>query len=101
MGGHDGVVHLVVGQFLGAGLDHDDLALGGGHSQVELGGVLLLVGGVEDNLAVHIAHLHAADGTVPGNIRQADTPIMAVTSGEQSRSTLMTVAVTTTSLRKS
>ena len=33
--------------------------------------------------------------------RQADTPIMAVTSGEQSRSTLMTVAVHTTSLRKS
>ena len=33
--------------------------------------------------------------------RQADTPIMAVTSGEQSRSTLMTVQVTTTSLRKS
>ena len=33
--------------------------------------------------------------------RQADTPTMAAASGEQSRSTLITVQVTTTSLRKS
>jgi len=68
MGGHDGVVHLVVGQLLGAGLDHDDLALGSGHSQVELGGVLLLLIGVEHDLAVHIAHLQAADGAGPGDV---------------------------------
>ena len=67
VGGHDGVVHDVVGQLLGAGLNHDHLLVGGGHSQIELGGVLLLVGGVEDNLAVHIAHLQAADGAGPGD----------------------------------
>ena len=67
MGGHDGIVHDVIGQLLGAGLNHDHLLVGGGHGQIELGGVLLLVGGVEDDLAVHIAHLQAADGAGPGD----------------------------------
>ena len=68
VGLHDGVIHDIVGQLLGAGLDHDDLLLGGGHGEVQLGGVLLLLIGVEDDLAVHIDHLQAADGAGPGNL---------------------------------
>ena len=68
MGLDDGVVHDLVGQLLGAGFDHNDLLFGGGHSQVQLGLVLLLLGGVHDDLAVHIAHLQAADGAGPGDV---------------------------------
>ena len=68
MGGHDGLVHLVVGELVGAGLDHHHLAGGGGHGQVQLGDLLLLIGGVHDDLTVHIAHLQAADGAGPGDV---------------------------------
>ena len=69
----DGVVHDGVGQLLGARLDHDDLARRGGHGQVQLGGVLLLVGGVIHQSAVHIAHLQAADGARPGDAGHGQT----------------------------
>ena len=68
MGLHDALVHDLVGDLIGAGLDHDHLALGGGHGHVHLGGLALLLGGVEDDLAVAVTHLQAADGTRPGNL---------------------------------
>ena len=68
VGLHDGVIHHIVGDLVGAGLDHDDLLLGGGHGQVQLGVVALLLVGVHDDLAVHIAHFQAADGAAPGDV---------------------------------
>ncbi len=73
VGLHDGLVHHVVGDLVGPGLDHDHLGAGGGHGQVQLGGVLLLLVGVHDDLAVHIAHLQAADGAAPGNVGHGQT----------------------------
>ena len=68
VGLHDGLVHDVVGDLVGPGLDHDHLLLGGGHGEVQLGGVLLGLVGVQDDFAVHIAHLQAADGAAPGDV---------------------------------
>ena len=67
--GLDGVQHGVLVHLVGTGLDHDDLVHGGGNGQGQVALLALLLGGVQDDLAVHQAHLHTADGAVPGDLR--------------------------------
>ena len=64
----DGLEHLIVGNLVGAGLDHDHLLAGGDHGDVQIGDLALLAGGVDDQLTVHKAHLHGAHRAVPGNV---------------------------------
>ena len=72
VGLHDAGVHDLVGDLVGAGLDHDHLLPGGGHGDIHAGGLALLLVGVEHDLAVHIAHLQAADGAGEGDLGIAD-----------------------------
>ena len=73
MGLENGVVHDVVGELLGPGLNHNHLSGGGGNGQVQLGLLLLGLGGVHDDLPVHIAHLQTADGARPGDVGVGQT----------------------------
>ena len=66
--GLDGVQHGVLIDLIGTGLDHDDLVHGGGYGQGQVALLALLLSGVQDDLAVHQTHLHAADGAVPGDV---------------------------------
>ena len=66
--GLDGVQHGVLIDLIGTGLDHDDLVHGSGDGQGQVALLALLLGGVQDDLAVHQTHLHAADGAVPGDL---------------------------------
>ena len=72
VGLHDAGVHNLVGDLVGAGLDHDHLFPCGGHSDVHAAGLALLLIGVQDNLAVTVAHLQTADGAGEGDLRIAD-----------------------------
>ena len=73
VGLHDAGVHDLVGDLVGAGLDHHDLLGGGGHGHIHAAGLALLLVGVEDDLAVAVAHLQAADGAGKGDLRVAHT----------------------------
>ena len=64
----NGLEHLVVGDLVGAGLDHDHLFAGGDHGDVQVADLALLAVGVEHQLAVHKAHLQGAHGAVPGDV---------------------------------
>ena len=64
----DGLEHDIVGHLVGAGLDHDDLLAGGDDGHVQIADLALLAVGVEDQLAVHQAHLQGGHGAVPGNV---------------------------------
>jgi len=64
----DGLIHGVVVHLVGAGFDHDDLFAGGDHGHVQIGGLALLGRGVEDQLAVHKAHLQRGHRAVPGDV---------------------------------
>ena len=66
---HQRVEHLILGHFLGARLDHDDLVLGCAQGNVHLGNLALLGGRVDDGLAVHNADLTARDNVVKRDIR--------------------------------
>ena len=66
--GLDGVQHGVLIDLIGTGLDHDDLVHGGGDGQGQVALLALLLSGVQDDLAVHQTHLHAADRAVPGDL---------------------------------
>ena len=68
MGGLDGIKHGVLVHLVSACLDHDDLVHGGGNGKSKVALAALLLGGVQHDLAVHQTHLHAADGTVPGDV---------------------------------
>ena len=61
MAEQDGLGHHVLGQELGAGLDHHDRVAGAGHDQVELGVGQLGVGRVDHELAVDPTDAHGAD----------------------------------------
>ena len=67
--GHDAVVHVLVGDLVGACLDHGNALVGGGHGDSHLAHLPLLGGGVDDELAVDQAHGNAGNGSVPGHIR--------------------------------
>ena len=66
--GLDGVQHGVLVHLVGTGLDHDDLIHGGGNGQGKVAHLALFLRGVQHDLAVHQAHLHAADGAVPRDV---------------------------------
>ena len=66
---HNGVVHNVVGYLVGARFDHDHLIHRCGNGEVKVALSALLLGGVNDELAVHKTHENAADRSVPRNIR--------------------------------
>ena len=67
--GHlDGPEHGVVVHLVGSSFNHDHLFPGGHHGHVQVGNLPLLAGGVENELAVHQAHLHRAHGAVPGDV---------------------------------
>ena len=49
----NGLEHLVIGDLVGAGLDHDHLLAGGDHGDVQIADLALFAGGVDDQLTVH------------------------------------------------
>ena len=71
----DGVQHGVLIDLIGTGLDHDDLVHGGGDGQGQVALLALLLGGVQDDLAVHQTHLHACLlYTSSGGLRRGREP---------------------------
>ena len=82
MSGLDGVQHGVLIHLVGTGLDHDDLVHGGGNGQGQVALSALLLRGVQDDLAVHQTHLHAADGAVPGDLRHGSDQRSADHAGD-------------------
>ncbi len=95
---------MSLGDLVGAGLDHDHLLAGGDHGHVQIGDLALLAGGVEDQLAVHQAHLQSAHGAVPGNVGDGQGGGGADERGDLGRAVVihaMTVHMMDTSLRKS
>ena len=56
------VEHLGLGDLVGARLDHQDGLVGARDHEVEVGGELLLLGRVDDEVAVDLADPHRADG---------------------------------------
>ena len=66
--GFDGVHHDVLFDLVGASFDHNDLLAGAGNGQVQVRDLALLLGGAEDDFAVHKTGLDAADGAVPRNV---------------------------------
>ena len=78
----DGIQHGVLVHLVGTGLDHHDLVHGSGYGQGQVAHLALLLGGVQHDLAVHQAHLHAADGAVPGDIRHSSDQRSADHTGD-------------------
>ena len=85
----NGLEHLVVGDLVGAGLDHDHLLAGGDHGDVQIRDLALFAGGVDDQLAVHQAHLHGAHRTVPGDIGDGQSGGGADQSGDLGRAVMI------------
>ena len=69
---HEGVEHVVLGHFLGAGFDHDDFILGGAQGHVHFADLALLAGRVDNDLAVYDADLAAANDVVERNVRNGN-----------------------------
>ena len=68
MGLKDRLDHDILGDFVRARLDHDDLLRGRSHGQVQIGHRTLLGVRVHDELAVDQADPAAADGAVKRNV---------------------------------
>ena len=66
--GHDAVIHILVRDLVGAGLDHGNALVGGGHGDGHLADLALGGVGVDDKLIVHQAHGNAGNGALPGDI---------------------------------
>ena len=69
MGLIDGLDHLVLGNLVGPRLDHDHLLFRGGHGEVQIAVLPLLLRRIDDKLSVNHAHLGHGAGTVKGNVR--------------------------------
>ena len=92
MAEHDRLGHHVLGQDLGARLDHHDRVAGAGDDQVELRLVELAVRRVEDELAVDAADAHGADRALERDLadrqrgrrgdRAEDVGVVLVVRGE-------------------
>ena len=72
MGGLEGVKHHVLADLFHLAFHHHDVVLGGGHDEVEVGALNVLHGGVDDVLAVEVAHAHLANGAVEGNVAHGE-----------------------------
>ena len=64
----DAADHLLVGDLVGASLDHHDLVLSGGNSQTQVTLVPLLLGGVDDGFAAHHTDLGHGNRAVKRNV---------------------------------
>ncbi len=88
---------LVLGQFLGLALDHDDLVVRADVHEVQVAELALGVGRVDDELAVDPADAHRADGAARTGMsdthRAADAPLMQSMSESFSPSALSSVAM--------
>ena len=69
VGDGNGPQHLIFRKLVGAGLDHHNFFGCAGHSNVEFAFLPLLGIGAHHISAVDIAHVDAADGAAPRNIR--------------------------------
>ena len=75
--GFERLHHVGFADFLGAGFDHHEAVLAARDDQIQLTLPALLVGGVDDELAVHLSHTHAGDGlaeTESWKLRARRTP---------------------------
>ena len=59
------------GLFLGARLDHHDAVFVADDHDVHGGAGALGIGGIDDELAIHAAHAHGADGGAEGNVGES------------------------------
>ena len=66
--GDNAVVHILVGNLVGACFDHGNTGIGGGNGDGHLGNLALLGVGVDDKLAVNEAHAHSGNGSVPRHV---------------------------------
>ena len=66
----DGGEDDFLGLLLGAGFDHHDAVLVADDHDVHGAAGTLGIGGVDDELAVHAAYAHGADGGAKGNVRE-------------------------------
>ena len=65
----DGGQHHVIGELVGAGLDHDHLLHRAGNGQLQDGLLTLLAVGADDvALFLGVAHHNTGDGALPGNV---------------------------------
>ena len=64
------------------GLDHHDAFGGADHHQIQIAGALLVIGGIDDEVAVHAANTHCADGAVKRNVGDAERYRRAVDAGD-------------------
>ena len=71
MGLENSVDHCLLGNLIGAGLDHDHLFSGRCYGQSQVGYALLVSGWVDDKFAVDQAYLSGCAGAVKGNIGNA------------------------------
>jgi len=62
----------VLADFLGLGLDHNDLFMGRGDRDEALAGVALILRRVHDELAVEIGDIRGGGGAVPGDVGIGD-----------------------------
>ena len=65
---HNSIIHNLVGNAVCACFNHSDTAVGGGNCCCHIGNLSLGGCGVDNELAVNIAHRASADRAVPGNI---------------------------------
>ena len=69
---NDALVHDVLGNLIGLGLDHDDLLVGGGDGGGHAVVLTLGLGGVEEVLLAVPAEDDAGDGAVEGHVGDGD-----------------------------
>ena len=67
---HDGAQHHVLGKLVGFRFDHQHRLLGAGDDEVQLRGLELGLGRVQDVLAVDVAHARGADRAVERDARE-------------------------------
>ena len=64
----DALQHNLVGDLVGASFDHDHFFAGSHHGGQHFADLALFLVGVDDDLAIHITHVDAAHGAVPGDV---------------------------------
>ena len=72
MGIQDGVHHRVLADLFGAGFHHHDGVLGSGHGDVHIAAGVLVLAGVQDELAVDSADHHRGGGARPRDLADGD-----------------------------